>query len=178
DYDSKYYRLTQFDIWPIEDSMQHKRAYFLTKHPVNGVSTDTLNTVAGKWYGGWVNDVRTYQKVKIETEQIDVHAAPGREMAFSLQITNPYSFAINFSNTGYEHHVALEACTFKDAAEISVQPSGDDFHRIALQPGQKVNYTFKFAAPAQKGKYTLLFSLRTDPFSGSKNSRIINLTVE
>ncbi|HVS92357.1 MAG TPA: glycosyltransferase family 39 protein [Mucilaginibacter sp.] len=178
DYDSKYYRLTQFDIWPIEDSMQRKKAYFLTKHPVNGISADTLNTAAGKWYGGWVNDVRTYQKVKIETDQTDRHTAAGKEVTFNLQIANPYPFAISFSNRGYEHHVALEACTFKDGAEIAVQASDDDFHRIELQPGQKANYTFKFAAPAQRGKYTVLFSLRTDPFSGSKNSRIINLTVE
>jgi dolichyl-phosphate-mannose-protein mannosyltransferase len=177
-YDSKYYRLTQFDIWPIEDSLQHKKVYFLTRNLVKGISTDTLNTAAGKWYGGWVNDVRTYQKVKIETGQTDIHATPEQSITFSLQITNPYPNAINFGQAGYQHQVTLSACTFKDITEINMQDSGDDFHHIALQPGQKANYTFKFVAPAQKGKYSLLFSLRTDPFSGSKNSRIISLTVE
>jgi uncharacterized membrane protein len=62
--------------------------------------------------------------------------------------------------------------------EISEQDSGDDFYKIALNPSQSAHYTFKFTAPLQKGRYTLLFSLRTDPFMGSKNSRIINLTVE
>ena len=66
-YDERYYRLTQFDIWPIEDSMQHKKVYYLLKVPVKKVTTDTLKTSGGLWYGGWVNDVRTYQKVKIAT---------------------------------------------------------------------------------------------------------------
>src|SRR6201996_9647158 len=48
-YDERYYRLTQFDIWPIEEDMQGKRAYWLTKRPISMVTTDSLNTTGGKW---------------------------------------------------------------------------------------------------------------------------------
>ena len=95
-----------------------------------------------------------------------------------LNITNPYTSEINFTNTGYEHHVTLEARTLKDGNLLLAQAAAADFNRISLEPGQSAHFTFNFAAPLQKGKYTLLFSLRTDPFPGSKNSRIINLTVE
>ncbi|MBS1530338.1 MAG: glycosyltransferase family 39 protein, partial [Bacteroidetes bacterium] len=177
-YDNRYYRLTQFDIWPIEDSLQHKKAYYLLKQPLNGVTTDSLKTAAGIWYGGWVNNVRTYQKVKIELPEYDITARAGANIPLQLNIINPYPYAINFSNTGVEHHVTLEACTLKDAEEISLQHAGADFNQIDLEPGQNAHFTFNFAAPREKGRYKLLFSLRTDPFGGSKNSRIISLTVE
>jgi hypothetical protein len=177
-YDNRYYRLTQFDIWPIEDSLHHKRAYYLLRDPQKGVTTDTLKTDAGTWYGGWVNDVRTYQKVKIELPVNALTMKAGETRALDLKITNPYSYTINFTNKGYLHQVILGACTFKGMVEISEQDSGDDFHSISLQPGQSTHYTFNFTAPLQKGNYTLLFSLQTDPFFGSKNSRIIKLTIE
>jgi len=177
-YDNRYYRLTQFDIWPIESRMQHQKAYYLLRYPLKGITTDTLRTTVGTWYGGWVNDVRTYQQVQVELPDYKITASPGAVLPLDLTITNPYPYAINFSNSGYDHRLTFGACTFKDVAEISEQDSGDDFYKIALNPGQSAHYTFKFTAPLQKGKYTLLFSLRTDPFMGSKNSRIINLTVE
>ncbi|HEX3384743.1 MAG TPA: hypothetical protein VHS53_06135, partial [Mucilaginibacter sp.] len=73
---------------------------------------------------------------------------------------------------------ALEACTLKDGNVVSAQSAGNDFNQISLEPGRNAHFTFNFAAPLQKGRHTLLFSLRTDPFPGSKNSRIISLTVE
>jgi hypothetical protein len=177
-YDERYYRLTQFDIWPIEEGMQHKKAYWLSKSLIKGVTADSLNTTGGVWYGGWVNDVRTYQKVKVETTSYKMKAAPGEEMSVDLNITNPYSYTINFGNTGYEHQVWFEACLFRDANIVLVREAGDDFHELVLKPGAIKHYKFKFAAPQQKGNYTMMFSLRTDPFLGSKNSRIISLTIE
>ncbi len=177
-YDNRNYRLTQFDIWPIEQDFQHQKAYFVLRNPLKGISADTLNTPAGTWYGGWVNDMRSYQQVKIELPQYQFNAMPGQKLALRLQITNPYNVAINFGNQGYQHQVVLEACTFVGLNEQSVQASGQDFHLIYLGPGEGKPYTFNFTAPLIKGNYTLLFSVRTDPFPGSKNSRIIKLNVE
>jgi len=177
-YDNRYYRLTQFDIWPIEDSIQHKKAYLLLRQPLKGITTDSVKNENNVWYGGWVNDVRTYQKVKIELPDYDLTVRPGATVPLLLNIINPYTYAINFTNAGYEHHVALEACILKEENQVSLQHAGDDFNRISLEPGQNAHYTFNFAAPLRKGKYTLMFSLGTDPFVGSKNSRIISLTVE
>ena len=177
-YDERYYRLTQFDIWPIEEGMQHKKAYWLSKGPIKNVTTDTLNTTGGKWYGGWVNDVRTYQKVKVDVSSPKMSAESGEQVTLDLDITNVYPFAINFSNSGYQHDVYFEACLFQEGNIIQVQEAGDDFHQLALNPHESKHYKFKFIAPEKKGDYTLMFSMRTDPFLGSKNSRIINLTIE
>jgi hypothetical protein len=177
-YDERYYRLTQFDIWPIEEGMQNKTAYWLTKFPIKGVTADTLQTTGGKWYAGWVMDVRTYQKVKVETPSYKIKAPGGKRVVIDLNIINPYPYTINFSNTGLKHRVTFEACLFKGPGIIAVQEAGADFYQLAIKPGQSAHYKFDFTMPKVKGEYTMMFSLRTDPFLGSKNSRIISLTIE
>lgn len=176
-YDTRYYRLTQFDIWPMEDSLQGKRVYYLSYYPIRGLSTDTINIPAGKWYGCWINDVRTYQKVNFETSPLQLKAAPGQKIKFDLKLRNPYRNPINFSNIGYQHQVVMEACLFKGDSLIDVQKAPDSFNAIKLQPGDSTHYTFTLTSPLKKGKFDLVFSIRTGPFPGSKNSRIIKLSV-
>jgi hypothetical protein len=176
-YDTRYYRLTQFDIWPMEDSLQHKRAYYLTYYPIKGLTTDTIKVAAGTWYGCWIDDVRTYQKVKFETPSYKITASPGQKLTFDLKVTNPYPYSIRFSNKGYPHQVVMEACLFKGDALINLQKAPDNFNNINLQPKDSTHYTFTLNSPLKTGNFDLVFSLRTDPFPGSKNSRIIKLTV-
>jgi len=177
-YDTRYYRRTQFDIWPMEDSLQHKKVYYLTFYPIKGVTTDSIRNETGTWYGGWISDLRTYQKVNFETTSYKITSSPGQKNVFNLTVANPYPFPINFSNQGYLHPVVLEACLFKGDNMIAVQKAGDNFNSIKLKPGESAHYTFTLIAPMEKGNFELLFSLRTDPFPGSKNSRIINFTVK
>ncbi|SDT48596.1 Dolichyl-phosphate-mannose-protein mannosyltransferase [Mucilaginibacter mallensis] len=177
-YDSRYYRSTQFDIWPIEDSLQHKRVYYLLTYNSPGVTTDSIKVSAGTWYGGWVDDVRTYQKVIIDNGNYKMSAAPGQKIKFNLTITNPYPYAIDFSNKGWQHKVFMEACFFNEKGEMQSQLTDTSFNKIALKPGQSTHYSFTIVSPKQKGRYDLLFSLQTEPFVGSKNSRIVKFTVE
>ncbi len=177
-YDTRYYRRTQFDIWPMEDSLQHKKVYYLTYYKVDGLSTDSIKLPAGNWYGAWVNDVRTYQKINIEPTVVKMTAAPGQKVNLDLSISNPYSHTISFTDTGYSHKTFLEACFFKGFDVISNQQMDNSFNRISLKPGESKHFTFNLTAPRTKGTYDLLFSLRTDPFPGSKNSRIITFTVK
>lgn len=177
-YDSRYYGRTMFDIWPMEDSLQHQRVYYLLKYPVAGTTTDSIKCDAGTWYGGWVDYARTYQKIAIETGQTEIKAKRGQKFEFDLTITNPYPFDVNFTNAGYKHPVALEACFFIHVTPISVQQADSSFNSIALQKGQRARYKMTVTAPIQKGTFDLFFSLRTEPFLGSKNSGIIKFTVE
>ncbi|HEY8928890.1 MAG TPA: glycosyltransferase family 39 protein [Mucilaginibacter sp.] len=177
-YDSRYYRGTQYDIWPMEDSLQHKRVYYLTLSPIPGLTSDSIKIEAGTWYGNWVNDVRTYQKVTIETPQLKLETAPGVTTNFDLTITNPYDHAITFADSGYTHPVKLEYCIFKDVDLVAVKEGADSYKKISLQPGESARYSFPVTSPNVKGNYNLVFSLRTDPFLGSKNSRVIKLTVK
>ncbi|RZA00306.1 MAG: hypothetical protein EOP47_14360 [Sphingobacteriaceae bacterium] len=175
-YDSRYYRLTQYEIWPMEDSVQGKRVYYLLRDPAPGF--ETIQTAAGPWYGAWIDKVRTYQKVKIKTDTKSIVSAPGKKHAIVLFITNPYKYAISFSNKDYKHSVALEACFFELKTEKEIQKANDDFNNIRLNPGETATYKFAVTAPIKKGRYDLLFSIHTQPFNGTKNSSIISFTVE
>ena len=177
-YDSKYYRSTQFDIWPIEDSIQHKRVYFLITYKYPGLTTDSIDIYAGKWYGGWVDDARTYQKVIIDNGEYKMSLLVGQKKTFDLKITNPYPHTISFSNKGWLHPVKLNACFFDEKGNVQVQQADSTFNNITLKPGQSTHYNFMVTAPIQKGRYDLVFSLITQPFSGSKNSRIVKFAVE
>ena len=181
-YDSKFYRRTQFDMWPIEDSLQHKRVYYLTKDSLAiknfHENTDTISIDPGTWYGVWIDDFRSYQKVTITPDVVKLQLTPGQKKTFDLLIDNPYPFAIDFSSKGRQHELIMAACMFKDNEVIYSQKPDDDFYNIVLKPGQQVHYHFTFTAPQLKGKYDLLFSLRTKPFAGSKNSKIIVLVIK
>jgi len=176
-YDSRYYRKTQYDIWPFEDSLQHKRVYFLSLSPVSGLTTDSIDCPAGKWYGGWVDDARTYQKITIDTKTKEVKAQAGQKLQFDLTLTNPYPFAVNFTNSGYKHPVFLEACFFV-GSEVTNLQQAPGFNSITLKSGASTVYRFTLTAPQQPGNYDLLFSIRTQPFRGGKNSGTIKFTVE
>ncbi len=177
-YDTRYYRRTQFEIWPMEDSIQHKRVYYLIDQPIKGLTTDSIKITAGNWYTCWVDDVRTYQKVNFETTSYKITASPGQKINFELTVTNPYNRPISFSNKGYLHKAFLEACLFDGLIVINTQTAPDTFNNINLQPGESTTYNFIFTTPLKKGNFDLLFSIRTEPFSGSKNSRIIDFTIK
>lgn len=174
-YDSRYYRRTQYDIWPIEEQMQHKRAYHLID-TLNAENKEPFNVPAGKWYGAWVNDVRTYQKIKIEAAVTHLTLHTGEQRSVDLTLTNPYPYTVNFSNKNAVNKAFLGVVFFKSDGRSYAQKSGDDFNNIVLKPGKDTHYTFKFTAP-EKGKYDMIFSIRTEPFEGSKNSRVIRLLV-
>ncbi|QHS54022.1 glycosyltransferase family 39 protein [Mucilaginibacter sp. 14171R-50] len=177
-YDSRYYGRTMFDIWPMEDSLQHQRTYYLLKYKMPGVTTDSIKCDAGTWYGGWVDDTRTYQKIAIDAGKTEIKAKPGQKVHFDLTVTNPYPFAVNFTNAGYKHPVILEACFFTHVTPVSVQPADSAFNNLAFTPGQSLHYKMTVNVPIHKGIFDLFFSIRTEPFTGSKNSGIIKFTVE
>ena len=174
-YDSRYYRRTQYDIWPIEEQMQHKCAYHLID-TLNAENKELFNVPAGKWYGAWVNDVRTYQKIKIEAAVTHLTLHTGEQRSVDLTLTNPYPYTVNFSNKNAVNKAFLGVVFFKSDGRSYAQKSGDDFNNIVLKPGKSTHYIFKFTAPG-KGKYDMIFSIRTEPFEGSKNSRVIRLLV-
>lgn len=176
-YDSRYYRLTQFEIWPLEDSIQQKRVYYISTLHLPFL-TESIVSGRYKWYAGWVDSVRTYQKIGINAGIKQLTLPAGKTKQIALEITNPYPYPVSFDNEKQAHKVFLEACFFKLKNEQVVQGADSTFNKVILQPGQSVNYKFNITAPKQKGRYDLLFSIRTEPFSGSRNSGIITFTSE
>ena len=177
-YDVFDYRRTQYDIWPIEDSMQNKKAFYMAPFPLIGYKTDSIKTVTDTWYGLWVNKVRSYQKIDIKTNNYKVTAQAGQVVSFKLEINNPYNKKVDFNHNTIPDEVALRACFYHDDDQPQIQKAGSSFNQISILPHQKAYYTFTFTAPIKKGRYDLVFSIRTTPFPGGRNSRAINFTVQ
>jgi hypothetical protein len=177
-YDSRYYRRTQFEIWPIEERMQHQRVYYLLDYPAKGYTTDSIKTTAGTWYAEWVDDVRTYQKVKIDPGYRHLKLLAGEKKDIDLTITNPYPYTVNFSDKISKHEVVLGACFFKGDSLLFAQRADPAFNNIVLKPGESFHFIFNLNTPVKKGKYDLIFSIRTTPFDGSKNINIISSAIE
>jgi hypothetical protein len=75
--------------------------------------------------------------------------------------------------------VYLESCFFTGPTDIAeVQQAGTGFNKISLQSGESKTYQTEVTAPKEKRIYYLMFSIRTEPFRGSKNSRLIKFIVE
>ncbi|MEO6520707.1 MAG: glycosyltransferase family 39 protein [Mucilaginibacter sp.] len=177
-YDSRYYRKTQYESWPIEDSIQHKRVYYMQDGKDPFTTDSLLDKYNRKWYTVWINDVRTYQRLTIDVPQKKFDTRPGQQLSFNLVLHNPYNHPITFTDNGYLHKAFLEACFLQKGNDKLIASAGNDFKQISLQAGGQCKYTFRAKAPDVKGKYDLLFSIRTDPFPGSRNSPIISVVVE
>ncbi|GAB2974738.1 hypothetical protein GCM10027049_06330 [Mucilaginibacter puniceus] len=178
-YDSRNYRHTQYDIWPIEEQFQGKRVYFLQDFPQEE-TVDTITNASTKtnWYAQWVDDARTYQKIVIETDVKALKLSAGRKQTIGLTITNPYPYSVNFSNKSTKHPVTLEACYFNDGVIVVILPADNSFYNLILNPGESKKCNFTVTAPyIENGDYELLFSIRTTPFTGGKNSRMIPVTI-
>lgn len=179
-YDSRNYRHTQYDIWPIEEQFQGKQVYFLQDFPQEEtVDTITNTSTKTNWYAQWVDGARTYQKIAIEADKKSLKLPAGQKQIIALTITNPYPYAVNFTNQGIKQPVTLETCFFKDDVTVAILPADNSFYNLILKPGENKRFNFSITAPViEKGNYELLFSIRTTPFAGGKNSRIIPIIIE
>ncbi len=175
-YDTRYYRKTQYDLWPIEDSMQHKKALYMSEYNEPGTTTDSLVALYGrKWYTGWVYDVQTFQKTEITILSTQRSAGSGQEITMPLNINHPYHYELDFSNPD---KIFLEACFYQDGNLKLVDKAATNFNMLSIRPGYQDVYHFRFAAPKIPGKYQLQFSIRTVPFPGSGNSERVEFIVK
>ena len=177
-YDSRFYRRTQFDIWPIEDSLQQKRIYFVTDEPLKNTASDKLNTAKGVFYGQWINQMRSYQKMLAEADSTQIKSTVGKTVPLQLKIKNTYPKTVSFSNHGQQLPVVLRAYVMQGDSMISNQMAGPGFNQLQFKPGETKIYPFSLKMPVKKGAYTLLFSIKSPPFAGPRSSKIINLNIQ
>jgi hypothetical protein len=177
-YDTRYYRKTQFDIWPLEDSLRNKAVYFVSqKSHQQGVENDTLQTEKGVYYGTEIKDVRMYQKVMISTEPFTDNWKAGGLRSIKITVVNPYQKAISFSNKDQTWNCFLE-CAFTEKGNLlEFNPVISKIAQITVPAESSVNIPIIIRAPSKRGKYKLVFSLRTEPFAGSRNSNMIPVNI-
>jgi len=177
-YDTRYYRKTQFDIWPLEDSIRNKPAYYVryVSHGT-GALEDTLKTAKGIFFGTNVEGVRTYQKVIISTSQMTDSWKAGGLRSLSIKIYNPYAETISFSNKDEIWKSYLECGFIQKGKILQFNPVISKFNSIVIKPRESVTIPVIIRAPSNSGQYNLVFSIRTDPFPGSRNSSMIPVNI-
>lgn len=178
-YDSRYYRKNQYDIWSLEDSLRNKKAYYVLSYSnPEGLKEDTIQTTKGLYYGSWIDGVRSYQKVSVNPVEISKELTRDAEVVLKLKISNPYDEAIFLGNAGQKWKCYLEY-GYKDGEQLSeFKPVGADLEHITVPAKQSVEITGIIKTPAVPGKYKLIFSLRTDPFAGGRNSNMISVEIK
>lgn len=170
-YDSRDYRKTQFDRWPIEDSLRHQRVYYVTGGSHGIPEEDTISTVRGHYHGRWLEDVRMYQKLEIRAEGLDRRPAAGAVQDMELHIHNPYADTIHFSNNGAHWKCFIEYGYTTQVYEAGRYRLIDgDYEKLRIPPGETIALPVRIKAPESTGKYMLIFSVRTEPFPGARNS--------
>ena len=178
-YDSRYYRKNQYDIWPLEDRLRNKRAYYVLQQSFgDSVKQDTINTSKGVYYGRWLENVRMYQKVKLKPVNDIQPLKPGEKIAFPLGVYNPYRETISLGNGGEQWKCYLEY-GFKKEGGFGEFKSFTIGHldQVRIGPQQQSEVWGTITAPQEPGKYKLVFSLRTEPFAGPRNSDMISIEV-
>jgi hypothetical protein len=177
-YDTRYYRKTQFDIWPLEDSLRNKPAYYVTyeSQRTNSVE-DTIQTAKGVFYGRYLPDVRTFQKVHISTEPFTDPWKAGGLRSLKVKIQIPYSEPISFSNKDVASKCFLESGFIQKGKIVQFNPVISKIGRVIIEPHSSVTIPVIIRAPLTAGEYKLVFSFRTEPFPGSRNSNMIPVKI-
>lgn len=177
-YDSRYYRKNQYDIWPLEDSLRNKRVYLVLPESRGFAKQDTIETTKGLFYGNWIDSVRTYQKVSVNPVEIPKVLDKGRPLKLKLKIDNPYNQEIFLGNKGQKWACVLEY-SYKNGPDLGeFKLVKADLENLRIPAKQSVLLDAEIITPEASGKYKLIFSLRTDPFSGSRNSNMIAVEVK
>lgn len=177
-YNTRDYRKTQYDFWPIEDSVRNHRAYYASFRSHGSPLQDTIQTIKGPLYGLFLDAVRMYQKVDIDIEGLRKEAEAGSTQYVTLTVHNPYQDTISFSNTGASWPLYLEYGYNQQVFEAGrfMEVPGD-YRSITIAPGETESFPTKVNMPPLPGKYLLMFSIRTEPFAGARNSMKMPISV-
>jgi hypothetical protein len=177
-YNSRNYRKNQYDIWPLDNEFRNKRAYYLMSQPDLTKKLDTIRTNKGIVYGTWLDDVRMYQRVDIVPIAIPKTLKPGVVIRLQLKISNPYPDTITLGDNNQKWKCFLEYGYKAD--NKFVDPMAEviaNLEDVMIAPGRSVVVPATINAPKLPGKYKLEFSIRTEPFIGSRNSSRIGVEV-
>lgn len=178
-YNSYGYRKTQFDIWPLEDSLQHRKILYVLNRPFSdGERQLSIPTSKGKLYGRFIDSVRLYQKLNFSPLSYEEHWKPGEARQVTFQIHNPYDRTVDFSDQTDEAAVELLYGYYKSGQVYQVIPVGAAYKQLQIPPGGNAEITVSIKAPQVPGKYKLFIALKTAPFPGSRNSGMINMNVK
>jgi len=119
-----------------------------------------------------------YQRVDVEVLNLPGQIKSNTQINLKLKITNPYTDTITLGNKGQKWKCFLEYGYRVDSKLIEpMAPVTVDLEAKLILPGQSIIIPAVINLPKLPGKYKLEFSIRTEPFIGSRNSSRITVEV-
>jgi hypothetical protein len=179
DYNSFYYRKTQFDIWPLEDSLQHKKVLYVLDHPHADVQDQVIiPTNKGNFYGKIIGQAMLYQKLHFTPLYLHENWEKGEKTRLTFLVQNPYDHAIDFSAKRPQEAIELISGFYKNGQVVKIT-TDSTYDKNTLIPAKgHTRMSIMVEAPDQPGNYKLFIALKTKPFPGSRNSDMININVK
>jgi hypothetical protein len=178
-YNSIIYRRNHYNLTPAEQRMQGQRVYYVSQEKKGLPLEDSIATPKGTYFGAWIDSLRTYQNVWATSQVTDFEAKPKQLITLKLLIHNPYPYAVSFGQKAGKHRVFFEYAYKKEAQIVAVHDISDGFDAVQIPAAGAFSCSVKVQAPAEAGKYYLLFAIRTEPFArGSRNSPYYTIRVQ
>jgi hypothetical protein len=167
------YRKNQYDIWPIEDSLQGKKVFLITNYETN---LDTFKNVFGETYHYKViENFRSFNKVKIEALLDEkLTSKPGDTLQFEINLKNEATYPSDFFlNKDYPSQLSINYYLDGEYNSTVFYPL-----KVArIEVGETVRQSIKFLAPGVKGKYKFRIAIQTGWLPMGLNSNLIPLEV-
>lgn len=179
DYNSLNYRKTQFDIWPLEDSLQHKKVLYVLDRPHANVQGQIIiPTNKGNFYGRFIEQARLYQKLHFTPLYFHEEWKKGEKLRVTFLVENPYDQTIDFSAKDPQDAIEILSGFYEKGQVVKV--TADSTYNKSTKIPAKGHTTMSIVvqAPERAGNYKMFIAVKTDPFPGSRNSDMINLNVK
>jgi hypothetical protein len=175
-YNSIHYRQTQYDLWPLEDKLQNKKVLLIGNDKSKNQNSFDIKTIKGVYNGTWIEHVHFYPKVSFTPiDFLEIwHAA--EEKIVSFKIKNPYLKPVSFNQKKFKQHAKIQYGYLLNGDLISVTSVTVPFDY--LNAGESKLIDIKIKAPQKMGSYKLFLSIKTEPFTGTRNSKMITLKVK
>ncbi|MBK0383168.1 glycosyltransferase family 39 protein [Pedobacter sp. SD-b] len=177
-YNSIAYRQTQYDLWPLENEIQGKSVFLIEDGKATGKNQQTVKTIKGAYHLTLINHVRFYPKIYFDPINFPKQWDKNETRLVAFTIRNPYQKTVSFSDDDQEWKCSFQYGLMQNGKMISLSALPDSLKAISLKANETKKVNLNIKSPNKAGDYKLFISIKTKPFKGTRNSKMISLKVK
>ncbi len=177
-YNSINYRQTQYDLWPLENEIQGKNVYLIEDGKADATSQKSVETSKGFSHLTLIDKVRFYPKIYFNPINFPKNWNKNETKSITFTLKNPYSKAISFSDDGEKWKCSFQYGFMKDGEILKLLPFSKSLKKINLKANETKVLNLNITSPNLSGDFKLFLSIKTEPFAGTRNSKMISLNVK
>ena len=177
-YNSIYYRQTQYDLWSLETSIQNHKVLLVKEGKSTNAQEKEINTVKGVYNFRWIDSVRFYPKINFEPLNFEKDWSANEERTITFKVTNPYNKLVDLSSDHQKWTCSFLYGYLQDGEIINTITLPRELTALKIEAKKNQELSIKIKAPAKTGDYKLFISIKTEPFAGTRNSKMISIKVK